>query len=108
MNEEILEILVEELGVDRNLAKGYLDIIAALSKKHHKLSLIAINNRVLTSTEEREMGYLEAQAKEAVRKISPKLFLYVNGDPRGNSFGLILPSGRSNNLGGEDWRLDAV
>jgi hypothetical protein len=33
--------------------------------------------------------------------------LHINSDPRGNPIGLRLPSGRSNNMGGEDWRLDA-
>ncbi len=46
---------------------------------------------------------LERKARALVQMLgmAPEL----NSDPRGSSIGLFLPSGRSNHMGGDTWRV---
>jgi hypothetical protein len=104
-NADILDILVKELGVNQNAARTRLTELEELGGEFHSICEDACNFGTSPEQDERQ-EYLQGMAEIAVSKIHQDLELYVNTDPRGLPFGLILPSARSNNFGGIDWRLD--
>ena len=103
-NADILDILVKELGVDQNAARLRLIELEELGGEFHRICEIRCDRGTTPEQDERS-DYLKGMAEIAVSKIHQDLALYVNTDPRGLPFGIILPSGQSNNFGGLDWRL---
>lgn len=106
-NADILDILVKELGANQNEARICLIALEELGDEFHSICEDACNFGTSPEQDERQ-EYLQGMAEIAVSKIHQDLELYVNTDPRGLPFGIILPSGRSNNFGGVDWRLDTA
>jgi hypothetical protein len=106
-NADILDILVKELGVNQNAAQLRLTELEELGGEFHRICEDQCNFGTTAEQDERR-DYLEGMAIIAVSKIHQDLELYVNTDPRGLPFGIILPSGRSNNFGGIDWRLEVT
>lgn len=104
-NSDILEILVNELQLDKKKTRSYLTRLELLGSECHRLHCIDCNVG-LNEFQQKRLHFLVQEAKSVVALISLNVKFYYNADPRGYPFGLILPSGRSNNFGGVDWRLD--
>ncbi len=60
-------------------------------------------NEPLTPADERRTEALERRAKGLVQTLG--LVPELNSDPRGSAIGIYLPSGRSNHMGGDTWRV---
>jgi hypothetical protein len=110
MNEDLVQMIIDECGILSTWKEGVrisalLEDLKTLSKTYHILCENACNYK-LHPRDKNYMIELEDNAKLLIGKVHKGLKLYINTDPRGYPFGIIFPSGRSNNMGGEDWRLD--
>ena len=85
-------------------APGDLFELFSLAGKAHRLFEAACTYD-LTKIQERNL----ARVKERVETILPEAGytgkIRFNGDPRGYAIRINVPSGRSNNWGGEDWGI---
>ncbi len=60
-------------------------------------------NEETTPARQRRIETLERRAKGLVQTLG--LVPEINTDPRGSAIGLYLPSGRSNHMSGDTWRV---
>ena len=104
-NADILDILVKELGLNKHATREVLTTLEELGGEFHSICEDQCNVGTTPEQDERQES-LRQSAEFFLTTLHPDLKLYVNTDPRGLPFGIILPSGRSNNFGGIDWRLD--
>lgn len=112
-NKDIISIMNIELGLDIIRTAKWFRELEKIGAELHLLYEECCNYSTSKFIEERE-EILLAEAYCCLNKIKENcsegkansLDLYLNTDPRGYPLGIILPSGRSNNMGGIDWRLD--
>ena len=60
-------------------------------------------NEPTTPARQARIEGLERKARGLVQTLG--LVPEINSDPRGSAIGLFLPSGRSNHMGGDTWRV---
>ncbi len=60
-------------------------------------------NEPTTPARQTRIEQLERKARGLVQTLG--LAPEINSDPRGSAIGLHLPSGRSNHMGGDTWRV---
>lgn len=79
----------------------FVEKICPLGRRYSSLQ-VKNCNLGLTKTDERA----EAKIEETIKKMAADFGfpgVELNGDPRGYTIKLVLPSGRSNNFGGTGW-----
>jgi hypothetical protein len=81
------------------------DIVDQLHRYEITLNRLFTNqcNRELTDHERKKIKSTEEKVKAIMDLFN--LPVYFNDDPRGGSIRFKLTSGRSNNMGGEDWGI---
>jgi hypothetical protein len=108
-NADILRMLTDELGIKFHCAAPLMRDLEILGAEYLQLLKRELNvscTRSARKMDEDRREQLEIAAHLTLKAISSKLKLLINTDARSNPFGIVLPSGRSNNFGGMDWRLD--
>ena len=105
--EATIKALSED-AAQNHTSLPYSHIVVMIDRLHrHETTL----SRIYTTMCNRELTQQEITKKnnteDAVKNIARALCIpvYFNQDPRGGAIRFILSSGRSNNMGGEDWGI---
>ena len=105
-NKKVIELLIKELNLDRNVVKPYIDRLTTISRRLHSLYINQCNgihsDEYRAYVDDKSLS-LEKEAKTLAKKLNVNL--YLNTDPRGYPIGIIIPGSYGNTLGG-DWRLE--
>ena len=75
--------------------------LCKLARRANRYCLID-SNESLTAKQENNSIKLDNEIKGLLKELGVTKY-ELNGDPRGHAVKIILPNGRSNNMGGEDW-----
>ena len=101
------------LNGDFSIGPSRFDVLTDILDRLHRYetSLHTINERwcseEMSDSTVANVEKREKNIEQKVKDIADKLGFEVtfNGDPRGGNIRFKLPSGRSNNWGGEDWGI---